>query len=856
MTITTGKYIVAKDLHNSSRDILVTDIFVKQGGYIKAINYYAQPERRRKSFVLLKKIIGRIRQAEPGIQIILGGDFNIDLTTRVSKERNALRELQMKVAWNQVKTFHRTRFSSLLDFVVTDHNVQARHMLVTEAPSDHDMLTMELNGISPFAVKHHKQMVLSSIINDIKEEHVAPYLVYLLKLLNLAHKNNAWNARDLKNIRRELEEEIPLVVMNSPKNQYSVEKEIRKLIGEGAPFQVINTHLHRLRKYSYQSFIELNLLAQKTDPKNYHRALQNLIQWNVDLEKPAIRSCCDADPSTTYKTETGEVIYNQAARCESQNEWKLEFEPEEDSREQPEPPSRHDSELLLEFIPDQELFQAIKAVGKKSLSWDFITAWALKLMAVTKPKELIQVTKGVVDEWAPGSEFAARWYRTIRETENWIGEYARNRTYETESRSGQERDSRNRSLYLPAEVRYLLSENLKSTESLKMERTGMRLLKKLLAMELHNPQHMQARLLLMQCDRKMRKHKTSFPEKKVTRPIAVTGVLQKTFEKVLLQRIKGAINEVTSKYNAGFKRAQRTETLLLLIRMEIEKNLKEGKPTYILGFDVKGGYNNVDLEMLSEKFEELIIPAIARTNPSPSYLDATRTIFQHLISNPSMKIWKELEEFKMGKGVQQGGICSPLLFILLADKFAQITEAQNTPTRHSSTPYNWADDINSVTNDILALKNIIRQQRESSEKLKLPFSTAKTQLLAIYPKNWQYNKLKIGEKVLGIKVCKSLKILGLTWQQPRFAITGPQWFQKQAQTAVHTMKTIGTKSKRLRWHQNHLHASSQRTLMNSYAVSRVLYATPIWLPMVCKTKRFEIETRLRSIGRNIYGAQQ
>ncbi len=40
--------------------------------------------------------------------------------------------------------------------------------------------------------------------------------------------------------------------------------------------------------------------------------------------------------------------------------------------------------------------------------------------------------------------------------------------------------------------------------------------------------------------------------------------------------------------------------------------MKEGKPTFILGFDVKGGYNNVNLELLAERFETLIVPMMRR----------------------------------------------------------------------------------------------------------------------------------------------------------------------------------------------------------------------------------------------------
>ena len=84
------RYVVAKDLVNSSTDILITNIFMLKGGYLKAINYYAQPNRRKSSFRLLKKTIMKIRKAEPGIQIIIGGDFNHDLSAAGDKDYRGL----------------------------------------------------------------------------------------------------------------------------------------------------------------------------------------------------------------------------------------------------------------------------------------------------------------------------------------------------------------------------------------------------------------------------------------------------------------------------------------------------------------------------------------------------------------------------------------------------------------------------------------------------------------------------------------------------------------------------------------------------------------------------------------------
>ncbi len=46
-------------------------------------------------------------------------------------------------------------------------------------------------------------------------------------------------------------EDLPVVKQNKPKNMYSLEKEIKRMIEEGADFRTINVELNKLRKYSY-----------------------------------------------------------------------------------------------------------------------------------------------------------------------------------------------------------------------------------------------------------------------------------------------------------------------------------------------------------------------------------------------------------------------------------------------------------------------------------------------------------------------------------------------------------------------------------------------------------------------------
>ncbi len=72
---------------------------------------------------------------------------------------------------------------------------------------------------------------------------------------------------------------------------------------------------------------------------------------------------------------------------------------------------------MMDSVTDAELMKAIRSVGKKSLSWDFLTAWISKAMAMTDPKELLELTKRALDEWIDRADNPDCWINTITEAE-------------------------------------------------------------------------------------------------------------------------------------------------------------------------------------------------------------------------------------------------------------------------------------------------------------------------------------------------------------------------------------------------------------------------------------------------------
>ena len=57
----------------------------------------------------------------------------------------------------------------------------------------------------------------------------------------------------------------------------------------------------------------------------------------------------------------------------------------------------------------------------------------------------------------------------------------------------------------------------------------------------------------------MQRYKKKFPCFKTTRPIAITSVINKILDRILLGKIKPIIIQNTSRFNAGFKPEMSTQ---------------------------------------------------------------------------------------------------------------------------------------------------------------------------------------------------------------------------------------------------------------------------------------------------------
>jgi len=152
------------------------------------------------------------------------------------------------------------------------------------------------------------------LLNNPKKQELENYLEYILKYLDLV-MNDKLNQENFRKIKQELTDKIMIVVRNKPEAIYEVEKKIKWMIEARMPNEEIQRQLHVLRKYSYETYVKNNITTLRSNPKKYHKCLQNIIKWNVELgQEMSLNEQSDMDCSQIYQAQNGTINYGIKAK--------------------------------------------------------------------------------------------------------------------------------------------------------------------------------------------------------------------------------------------------------------------------------------------------------------------------------------------------------------------------------------------------------------------------------------------------------------------------------------------------------------------------------------------------------------
>ena len=265
-----------------------------------------------------------------------------------------------------------------------------------------------------------------------------------------------------------------------------------------------------------------------------------------------------------------------------------------------------------------------------------------------------------------------------------------------------------------------------------------------------------------------------------TRPIALSNILRRIFESILLKQILSK-DEPWSQLNfgqAGFRRGFSTQSHLIL-----SDELSRRKNKYSIFLDLKSAFDSISWQKLNELLTQINCP--------PSF----HNIILSLICKPADLLLtvnhSEQKLIKTRKGVFQGGGISAFIFSLYINPLAIALNSTATP--HSPLGLLFADDIQIKTNEAAIAQTALDICTIYGLEYYMTWNIKKCAIVSIEPTPLilagqylpfanQYKYLGIIHKHNGLDLSESYKIQASKQSSLLISLSDKNWHPKMKLT--------------------------------------------------------------------------
>ena len=237
------------------------------------------------------------------------------------------------------------------------------------------------------------------------------------------------------------------------------------------------------------------------------------------------------------------------------------------------------------------------------------------------------------------------------------------------------------------------------------------------------------------------------------RPIALSTMSSKIFERILLERYDECFDTVDNQF--GFKKDHATDLCVYSFKEILHIYNDYSSPLYICFLDASKAFDKLNYWLLFDKL-------IQRNLPLP----IVRILVMWYTCQQLNVQWGSnfSSHFTVSNGVRQGGILSPKFFNLYMDKLSHILNASRTGCNYNGAFINhlsYADDMCLIAPSARALQVLLDHCHRYAESHNIIYNGTKSVCMYVKSKKFKVSnipKVKLGSNVL--EYVPSYKYLG------------------------------------------------------------------------------------------------